>query len=248
MNKLVQAGAVPSQAGAPGTDVLAQERAARFELRAALCGVPRIREQPSRADAALFRSILDACPDACPDAWPAGEGAGRAGGGNDGDGRDSRHSGRATDDSAGMDGGRIHPARQSDRDSDAARTGLHADAEGVPRLQAVADIVVRVCVQSQECGGRAVRFTLDNAVLPGTQLSVYEHEGRLAVDFVSMHAGTRLRLCHSAGPIARRVAADLSRDVLLRVAASDRQERAIVEVMADAPLAAGRTDDRGGIL
>jgi hypothetical protein len=244
MNKLVQAGAVSPPAGAPATAVLPQERATRFALRAALPGVPYIREQPSRADVALFRSILDACPDA----WPAGEGAGGTGGGNDGDGRDSRPSGTARDDGAGVDDVRIPPARRSDRDSDAAHTTRHADAEGVPRLQAVADIVVRVCVQSQACGGRGVRFTLDNAVLPGTQLSVYENEGRLAVVFVSMHAGTQLRLCHSSGPIARRVAAELSRDVLLRVAASDRQERAIVEVMADAPLAAGKTDDRGGLL
>jgi hypothetical protein len=214
-------------------------------LRAALPGVPH-GQQPSRADAVLFRSILQACPDASPDARPAGEGAGGAEDGNDRGGRSSRHNGRAID-GEGMDGRRVDPGCQSDRHSDAARAGRDADAAGVPRVQAIADIVVRVCVQSQECGGRGVRVTLGNDVLPGTQLSVFEDEGRLVVVFVSMHAGTQVRLCHGAGPIARRVAAELSRDVLLRVAAPGREERALVEVMADAPPAAGDTDDRGGL-
>ncbi|ANN76771.1 hypothetical protein [Bordetella flabilis] len=242
MNKLVQAGTTPPTAGLSRAAVLAHERAARFVLRAALPAVLQSRDQPSRADTVLFRSILDAGPHA----WPAGEEAGGAEHGSDGRGRHGRNGGTAKNSSEGMDGAGVGPPRQTDRHGDGPRAGSHADAAGAPGVHAVGGIVVRVCVQSQQCGGRGVRMTLDNDVLPGTQLSVYEDEGRLAVVFVSMHAGTQLRLCHGAGPIARRVAAELSRDVLLRVAVPGQEERALVEVTADAPSSSGNTDDRGG--
>jgi hypothetical protein len=236
MSKSVQAQATAATVGLPTTPLLPRVRSARLQLRAALPGVPQHGPQPSPADAALFKAILDARPavaSAAEDADAAGWGYGRDGG-------------KDTDGSDGMGAARIDPARcRGDRDSDAARASSHADAVGVPEVQALSDIVVRVCVQSHECGGRAVRVDLDNDVLPATQLSVYEDEGRLAVVFVSMHPGTHGRLCHGAAPIARRVAAELSRDVLLTVAAHGHEGRPLLEVSADAPAASGSTDGRG---
>lgn len=130
---------------------------------------------------------------------------------------------------------RACPAHRGARDAGHATDGGVSDAIDVP---AVCAVVTQAYFESRRERRDAVHLVLDDALLPATRLSLFERDGRLAVDFVSTNAATRRRLCRGAPALAARVAADLARDVLVRVAAHER-DRLALEVGAAAPIAGG---------
>jgi hypothetical protein len=110
-------------------------------------------------------------------------------------------------------------------------------AAGVPLdMAALSSVVSKVYLESDLNRQRAVHMALNDDMLPATRLSIFEQGGRLAVDFVSMNMTTRQRLRRGAYGLAQRIAADLTRDVSVRVAAYDNDRRAL-EARADAALA-----------
>ncbi|OZI20018.1 hypothetical protein CAL26_20920 [Bordetella genomosp. 9] len=138
------------------------------------------------------------------------------------------------------------PERRSEREDDIGRvTRRQADLERqedmstedaslAPRdLGALAAMVTKVYLDALHDERRTIGIALNEDLLPATRLSVQERGGRLAVDFVSMNACARDRLRRGAAALANRIAADLSRDVAVKVAAHDG-DRQPLEVHADA--------------
>jgi hypothetical protein len=151
-------------------------------------------------------------------------------------------------DREGQDTGRHieRPANRPERHADIARVASrHDGAEckgdnardtaviGALDVVAISAVVTKVYLENQQERERAVHVALDDDLLPATRLAISEREGRLAVDFVSMHPGPRGRLRRGAPVLADRVAGELARDVSVRVAAHDG-DRLALEVCADA--------------
>jgi hypothetical protein len=128
----------------------------------------------------------------------------------------------------------VHAHRYAARDAAHAADIFVSDSIDVP---AVCGVVTQAWLESRRNGECVVRLALDDDLLPATRLSISERDGRLAVDFVSANAGTRRRLCRGAPALGRRVAGDLARDVLVRVAAHEN-DRLALEIAVAAPVAA----------
>lgn len=116
-----------------------------------------------------------------------------------------------------------------ERQTDVQETAPAASVD----LVALGGIVAKVYLETLHDGGRAISMALENDLLPATRLSVLEQEGRLAVDFVSVHPLSRERLRRGAPALAERISRELSRDVSVKVAAHD-DDRLALEVRADA--------------
>ncbi|ARP83238.1 hypothetical protein CAL12_22065 [Bordetella genomosp. 8] len=123
-------------------------------------------------------------------------------------------------------------ARQADTEP---REDMSIDRTSLtPRdLDALARMVTKVYLDGLHDERRTMGLALNEDLLPATRLSVEEREGRLAVDFVSIDARARDRLRRGAATLANRIAADLSRDVAVKVAAHDG-DRQPLEARADA--------------
>jgi hypothetical protein len=223
-----------AQRGAPlAANMVPRARSTDLDLDLDLALEPMAGDVPTSADAVLFKAILDGGDD---DASPASSEQPES----------DAESGPDLPSVAMLTRRAEREGRQEGQGHDASCSTHEPDPKGVPDVRALGDMVVRVCVESQQTGGRGIRMTMDDEVLPATQLSVFERDGRLAVVFVSTSDETRGRLRHSANPMAHRIATELTRDVLLKVAAHDQDDRSALEVRVDAPAPTAAADVQGG--
>jgi len=81
-------------------------------------------------------------------------------------------------------------------------------------------------------GGKQVRMTLADDVLPGVTVVINEAQGRVCVDFICAVEPSRLRLNAEIPARAPEMAARLQRDVLLRTCTDDEEDPCLFEVLA----------------
>lgn len=81
-------------------------------------------------------------------------------------------------------------------------------------------------------GGKQVRMTLAEDVLPGVTVVIEEAQGRVCVDFICAVEPSRLRLNTELPARAPEMAARLQRDVLLRTCTDDEEDPCPFEVLA----------------
>lgn len=81
-------------------------------------------------------------------------------------------------------------------------------------------------------GGKQVRMTLAEDVLPGVTVVIEEAQGRVCVDFICAVEPSRLRLNGELPARAPEMAARLARDVLLRTCTDDEEDPCLFEVLA----------------
>ncbi len=107
-----------------------------------------------------------------------------------------------------------------------------------PAPSALSDALAQCANQllvAEEGGRREVRIELQDEVLPGVSLSVFEDEGRLVAAFTCANESSRERLVASAPALAAEMAASLSRATLVQVQTDDPDDRCLIEARADAP-------------
>lgn len=83
-------------------------------------------------------------------------------------------------------------------------------------------------------GHRAVQIQLEDDVLPGVVLKVFEDEGRTIAQFTCAQEAPRMRLAQNAQWLADNLASKLTCAVLVRVLADNPQDPDLVEVSAGA--------------
>lgn len=92
----------------------------------------------------------------------------------------------------------------------------------------------RSLMVSQEGSGREVCIELDEGVLPGVSMRVFESEGALTAVFVCVEDEPRERLNDLAQPMAQALAESLGRSTLIQVRTDDDDDPRLVEAWGEA--------------
>ncbi|MFJ3463694.1 hypothetical protein [Achromobacter spanius] len=110
-------------------------------------------------------------------------------------------------------------------------------AEGAsPALaQALSETATQLLVADGSQGRRQVRVALNDDVLPGVSVSVYEDEGRVVADFVCANERSRERACAMAPELAAQLAQSLDRPTRVRVSTDDPEDPRLAQTDAPAP-------------
>lgn len=96
----------------------------------------------------------------------------------------------------------------------------------------LAAIARRLLVKENDGGGPSVQIELDEELLPGVVVDMFEADGGIVAQFTSRHDDTRRQLEGAAPWLAQSLASSLQRDALVRVLAENAAQGPPVEIRA----------------